>query len=1185
MNCPFCQPDHNQVFYKDSLTIGLWDAFPVSKGHALIITRRHVSSWFDATDEEKTALNKAIEKAKLIIEENHKPDGFNIGININEAGGQTIFHLHQHLIPRYVGDVSNPRGGIRNIIPGKGSYIPDSSEISRYFKALPHKKSLIRGSDDPFLPHFKGSLDRAKDVDILASFALLSGVKLIYPHLQDLLSRGGRVRFLTGDYLNITDPVALRYLLTLEGSIELRVFQSQNVSFHPKAYIFYFNDESVVAYIGSSNLSKSALDSGIEWNYRLTNYSDLNGISLARDSFEVLYNHSSSVLIDNNWIKDYESTRQTQVSAPVEIKLDDPEIPPEPHAIQKEALKALNDTRESGNTAGLVVLATGLGKTWLSAFDIDQIESCNRILFVAHREEILNQSLLTYRKIFPNKSIGKFTGTKKDITAEVLFASVQAISRKMNLNTFSRSDFDYIIMDEFHHACAQTYRKILNYFSPKFLLGLTATPERTDGGDLLSLCQENLVYRCDMLEGIRQGLLCPFHYFGVPDEIDYSNIPWRSSRFDEKALTNAVATKARAKNALEQHKARGGEKTLAFCCSQRHADFMAEYFSNRGLQAVAIHSGSTSAPRAASLEQLESGDLDIVFSVDMLNEGLDIPNIDTVMMLRPTESTILWLQQFGRGLRKQVDRLGEEKVLKVIDYIGNHRIFLTKPRSLFGLKEGDREIDVALKRLAEKNEELPDGCEVTYDLESIEIIRSLLRISKGGAAVEQFYKDFKQRNGTRPTALETFQEWYNIRSLGYSSWFEFVNHMGDLNQDQQNALSESGGFLKELEKTKMSRSYKMLTLLAMLNEDCFPGEIEIAALVESFKRVASRSARYISDISVDISDTPKMIELIIKNPINAWVEGRGTDGVRYFDFENNIFKTRLNVNDDSRSALQELSREIVEWRLAEYLQKSKVDDGQEGEIVCKISHSQGKPILFLPPREKHPNIPHGLTSVFIEDKEHEADFVDIAVNVIRKKGSTENVISNIMTKWFGSDAGMPGTNFQVSFECLEDGYQLSPIKIQNLESELEIWRTYSRDKIPGCFRLEFNTGSWNQGFVDKGENIFLLVTLEKEDLASEFDYKDHFLSRNLFQWQSQNRTTQKSNHGQRIRLHAEKEVNVQLYIRASKTINGRAAPFYYCGKVDFVSWEGEKPITVKWRLQNEVPGHLRLTFKIPDLEK
>ena len=247
MNCPFCHPERNAIFYEDELTMGLWDAFPVSDGHALIITKRHISSWFDTTDEEKLALNRSTEQAKLIIEKKYTPDGFNIGMNINEQGGQTIFHMHQHIIPRYIGDVPNPRGGVRNVIPGKGNYTPDTSQISKALKILPHERSLIRGQDDPLLPHFLGNLDRAKDVDILASFTLLSGVKLIFSHLQDLLSRGGRVRFLTGDYLGITDPIALRYLLDLDGDIELRVFHGSSISFHPKSYIFYFNS-TIIAF-------------------------------------------------------------------------------------------------------------------------------------------------------------------------------------------------------------------------------------------------------------------------------------------------------------------------------------------------------------------------------------------------------------------------------------------------------------------------------------------------------------------------------------------------------------------------------------------------------------------------------------------------------------------------------------------------------------------------------------------------------------------------------------------------------------------------------------------------------------------------------------------------------------------------------------------------------------------------
>ena len=344
------------------------------------------------------------------------------------------------------------------------------------------------------------------------------------------------------------------------------------------------------------------------------------------------------------------------------------------------ALSALEETRAAGNKAGLVVLATGLGKTWLSAFDTNRPEF-RRVLFVAHREEILTQALDTFRRMRPEARLGSLHGRDQGPDAEVVFASIQTLSRREHLERFSPDAFDYVVVDEFHHAAAATYRKLIAHFRPKFLLGLTATPERSDGGDLLALCQQNLVYRCDLVEGVRKELLAPFHYFGVPDEVDYTNIPWRSTRFDEEALTTAVATQRRAENALEQFRKRAARRALGFCVSQRHADFMAAFFNERGLRAVAVHSGPTSAPRAASLEQLAAGDLDIVFAVDMFNEGVDLPTLDTVMMLRPTESRILWLQQFGRGLRKAA---GKER-LTVIDYIGNHRVFLLKPQTLFGL--------------------------------------------------------------------------------------------------------------------------------------------------------------------------------------------------------------------------------------------------------------------------------------------------------------------------------------------------------------------------------------------------------------------------------------------------------------------------------------------------------------------
>jgi RNA polymerase sigma factor (TIGR02999 family) len=471
------------------------------------------------------------------------------------------------------------------------------------------------------------------------------------------------------------------------------------------------------------------------------------------------------------------------------------------------------------------------------------------VLFVAHRDEILTQALETFRRIRPRASLGRYTGTEKAPDADVLFVSVQTLGRLPHLRLFAPGAFDYVIIDEFHHAAAATYRRLIRHFTPRFLLGLTATPERADGGDLLVLCKENLVYRCDLVRGIERGLLCPFHYFGVPDEVDYANIPWRSSRFDEEALTAAVATQKRAANVLDQYRRRAGTRTLAFCCSQRHADFMAQFFRQHGVRAVAVPSGPGSAPRAASLERLEAGQLDVVCCVDMFNEGLDLPRVDTVLMLRPTESQVIWLQQFGRGLR----RAEGKDALRVIDYIGNHRAFLVKVRALFALGAGDAEVARVLDMVSANRVTLPPGCAVTYDLKAIDILRGLLRLGRREEMVEAYYQDFKERYGKRPRAAEALHDGYDPRSVRprHGSWLGFVQAMGDLGEGQRRLLRDAGDFLTEVERADMTRSIKMLVLRALLNRDALPGAIGLDALTEEFARVAHQSAALRKDVAED----------------------------------------------------------------------------------------------------------------------------------------------------------------------------------------------------------------------------------------------------------------------------------------------------------------------------------------------
>jgi superfamily II DNA or RNA helicase/HKD family nuclease/diadenosine tetraphosphate (Ap4A) HIT family hydrolase len=1177
--CPFCTPDSDRVFFESELVIGLWDAFPVSDGHALLITRRHAASWFDASPEERRALTDAIDAARASILDRHRPDGFNIGVNVGAAAGQTVFHLHVHVIPRYAGDIEDPRGGVRHVIPSRANYLAS---------IVGPRKNLVTGGDDPLLPHIVDHLARAKRADIVVSFALESGVDRVFEHLRDLLDRGGKLRLLTGDYLGITDPNALVRLLDLEGDIALRIFETGTPvadarlpvaqSFHPKAYIFH-SAGGGTAFVGSSNLSATALTTAVEWNFQVLSSSSGSGFDETAAAFEALFGHPNSKLLDADWIDRYRlrrpATRRPIVEA-ADVEQEAAKPPVTPNEVQQGALAALETTRAAGNNAGLVVLATGLGKTWLSAFDTSRPEF-RRVLFVAHREEILDQALDTFRRIRPEARLGHYTGGMKDPNAEVLFASIQTLSRRQHLERFPRDAFDYIIIDEFHHAAAASYRRLISYFTPKFLLGLTATPERTDGGDLLTLCQQNLVYRCDLVDGVRKGLLAPFHYFGVPDEVDYTNIPWRSTRFDEEALTTAVATQRRAENVLEQFRKHAAIRALGFCVSQRHADFMAEFFVERGLRAVAVHAGARSAPRATSLERLEAGELDIVFAVDMFNEGVDLPTLDTVMMLRPTESKILWLQQFGRGLRIAP---GKER-LTVIDYIGNHRVFLLKPQTLFGLASGDRAIYNLLERLQNGGLGLPPGCEVTYQLEAVEILRALLRRSGGSDALVRYYDDFKALHGVRPTAVEVYQDGYNPRAVRDhgGSWARFVAGRGDLDESARLALATHGAFIDALDTTEMVKSYKMLVLLGMLNAGAFPGSIGIDTLAEEVARIAARTVRAAEDLGAALGDRPALIRLLDRNPIDAWTGGRGTGGVPYFAYVNREFRVTFDVAPNAVSGLQELVRELAEWRLTEYLDRTRKQTS--GAYTLKVSHASGRPILFLPDGAEREDLPSGPADVRIDGELYSANFVKVALNVVHRAGREDNELPRILRSWFGPDAGAPGTRHVVELEEREGAWELRPIGRR--EGELQLWRAYSREEIPALFGMEFSTAIWNVGFVKRNGHMFLLTTLDKSGHGSEFQYKDHFLSPTEFEWQSQNRTTQASADGQAIRHHAERGIAVHLFVRAQKKLaTGGAAPFVYCGDVQCGDWRGEGPITVRWQLPEAVPERLRRTLGVPE---
>jgi superfamily II DNA or RNA helicase/diadenosine tetraphosphate (Ap4A) HIT family hydrolase/HKD family nuclease len=984
--CPFCYPSPDRVFHTGSLVLGLWDGYPVSPGHALLVPKRHIATWAEATPEEQLELMQAIGIAQ---QASPGADGFNVGMNLGSAAGQTVPHLHLHVIPRYHGDVPDPRGGVRHVLPEKANY----------WLGLPHSAPLISGESDPLGPHLAAYLEHAQRADMAVAFIQVSGLERLWPDLERLLEREGQLRIVTGDYLGVTDPDALQRLLVLRErhpeQIRLLVFEARQQAFHPKAYLFTDALGRMTSLVGSSNLSESALGSGLEWNGR-------QGGDYAVQAFERLLEHPSVVELTAEWLAAYRARRPAPVllggaslagegeqrvtqTAPLESA---PVY--HPNGIQREALEALESTRAEGNQAGLVVLATGLGKTYLAAFDSRAFQ---RILFVAHRNEILNQASNSFARVRPQAHIGFYHGEQKDPGAQILFANIATLQN--HLERFAPDAFDYLIVDEFHHAASAGYRKVIDYFRPRFFLGLTATPERTDGGDLLGLCLQNLVYRCDLVRGIGDKLLCPFRYFGVPDLVDYTNIPWRSGRFDPEALDQALAAEARAENAYEHYRALAQSRTIAFCCSQRHADYMGEFFRSKGLRVAVVHSGPHSDGRAESVRRLSEGELDLLCCVDMFNEGLDVPQIDTVMMLRPTESKVIWLQQLGRGLRVHPGKTH----LSVIDYIGNHRSFLQKPQLIFEMAGRSLALRKALERLRQGTltEGLPFGCEVTYDPAAIELLEAFVR-TRPTNALDAFVAEFTELHGRRPLALEAYQARVNpgAARLSHGSWIGYVGE----------AVSEGEReFLAHLERTEMTKSYKIVLLQAMIGLGAFPGSVSIDELTREFARLVARSARLRADLSEDVDDLAAVRRLVVKNPVAAWAGGA------YFAYEGGVFRSLVEVR-------AELALEIADWCLARYLDRSR-------GAICKLIQASGKPIVKLSDKYRA-QLPSGPTPLWADGVEYEADFVKLFLNVIRPVGGGANVLPDVLRGWFGETAGANGSRHEVQFEQRDGRWVMEP---------------------------------------------------------------------------------------------------------------------------------------------------------------
>ncbi len=575
-------------------------------------------------------------------------------------------------------------------------------------------------------------LDKCTEYFISVAFVTTSGVATIINKLKELEARNVKGRILVSQYLNFTQPEALKRLLQF-NNIDLRITTIGNA--HSKGYIFkHKNHYNIV--VGSSNLTAQALTTNKEWNIKVSALDESSIVNKMILEFESEFEKATPVTV--NYIDHYQEIYQSQTLSNKKIYLDKiGEISPlfSPNAMQVEALTNLKNLRRNGKNKALIISATGTGKTYLSAFDTKEFNP-KKLLFVVHRLTIAKDSLRTFRSVFGNeKTMGLYSGSQQDLDCDFTFSTIQTISKKEHLGKFAKDHFDYIIIDETHRSGADSYLRLIKHFEPKFLLGMTATPERTDGTDIFSLFDHNIAYEIRLNRAMEEEMLSTFHYYGVTD-FSIDNIV-----IDKKADFNKLVSEERVKHIIRYADFYGCDngitRGLIFCSRKDEAKELSNIFNSKGYKTVALTGDNSEEERAKTIEKLETDNLseklDYIFTVDIFNEGIDIPKVNQIIMLRPTESAIIFIQQLGRGLRK----IDSKSYLTVVDFIGNYDNNYLIPIALYGDISYNK--DSIRKLITEDSKMIPGASTINFD----EITKEKIFQSIDSANM-QLYADLKK---------------------------------------------------------------------------------------------------------------------------------------------------------------------------------------------------------------------------------------------------------------------------------------------------------------------------------------------------------------------------------------------------------------------------------------------------------
>ncbi|MBU8916019.1 DEAD/DEAH box helicase [Bacillus sp. FJAT-29953] len=928
------------------------------------------------------------------------------------------------------------------------------------------KKLIVNSDKGNLLRELVKSMNECERFYFSVAFINFNGLQLLLDPLKEAEKKGIKGKIITSTYLNFTDAKALEKIREF-NNVELKVFVTdKEIGFHTKAYIFEYRDSYKVI-IGSSNITQSALKSNIEWNVQIITKENGRFIQDVLKEYDYLWNMSNDA--DQDFINRYEeflaSFKQTQRTHQMIYENKQYIVP---NRMQKRATENLERLRSFGEKKALVIAATGTGKTYMSAFDVKSFKP-RKLLFIVHREEILKKAKDTFEMLLPNDGItfGLLTGNHKQKQVDYVFATIQTISKCYQ--EFEKDEFDYLIIDEAHHATSPTYQTVLNYFEPKFTLGMTATPERSDGYNVFDLFDNNVALEVRLHEALEDELVIPFHYFGITDieGIDLSDVDID----DITEITKRLKVNERVDFISEKMDFYGHDgdkrKGLGFCVSIEHAQYMASEFNKRGYKSVCLYGADSPETRGRYINRLENDndELEFIFTVDIFNEGVDIPSVNTVLMLRPTNSPIVFIQQLGRGLRKH----GSKEFLTVLDFIGNHNKTFLIALALNGSRYYDKE---SLKVAVATGFANIPGC-THIQMDKISEERILAQIDKENfnsmKYLKEEYFEFKKLNqGRIPYLLLDYLKYdgapdpvkFIDREKTYLSFVAKVEKDEHLKSLLLNESLE--GILKELSsKLPLKRIYEFVIIRYLLEHE----EIDL------------ETAKY------------------------------------------QILKMINSVDDDS----------IL--HAFECLNQNYYDSGQ----------IKNKPKLVHYSNDKLARTP--LFKEVLENETYRKYIEDIITYGI-----------------FRYEKEFKGEYYGVPHFKLYEQYQMVDAAL------LSNYR-----KIHSSFR--------GSGLLANGNEYFLFIDLHKEeDVKESINYKDKFISPYEFQWQSVNSTTQQSERGKNIIFNKQRGVNLHLFIRKYREIDGKTEPYIYIGKGNSVSFEGDKPITVIMELENEVPAPLYTEF-------